>query len=268
MIRQDEIIKEVRRIATKLRTNNLTAEEFDQHGRIESSTVTDEFGSWDRALQAAALDAGSPSSRVIVRRRKVTDDEIRAEMRRVADELETTGLTERQYKQLGQIGIATILNRFGSWNQAVQTAGLDAKPRSSKADRGKVTEKDVVKEIRRVAYELHADTLTQREFRQYGRFSLSVVVGKFGSWDSAVQAAFIDSGPVEPQAEEGHKRFTEDEIIEEIRRVAAIEQTTKLTQRQFREHGRIGCSTVKNRFGSWNQAVQAAGLDADSLETA
>jgi hypothetical protein len=262
MIRQDEIIEEIRRVAGRLRTNRLTEQEFSKHAQIDILAVNIEFGSWDRALQAAALEPEPQAARVIVRRRKVSDDEIRAEMRRVADELETNRLTEQQYKQNGQIGIATVLNRFGSWNQAVQAAGLDSATRAVKADRGKVTAKDVVKEIRRVAYELRKDSLTQREFRQYGRFSSSVVLSRFGSWADAEQAAFLDPGSEASQPEAHQKKISENEIIEEIRRVAGILQTTQLTQTQFREHGRIGCSTVRNRFGSWNQAIQAAGLDA------
>ncbi len=52
-------------------------------------------------------------------------------------------------------------------------------------------------------------------------------------------------------------------IIDELRRVAAKLRTAGLTKRQFKEHGQFSLSAVENSFGSWNQAVEAARLDAN-----
>lgn len=50
-------------------------------------------------------------------------------------------------------------------------------------------------------------------------------------------------------------------IIEEIRRVAAELNVDRLSQDQFDKHHRLGgVTTAGHQFGSWNDAVKAAGL--------
>ncbi len=55
--------------------------------------------------------------------------------------------------------------------------------------------------------------------------------------------------------------YTDQEIIQEIRRVAALVGKTSLKEREFNEFSRISGSTASYRFGSWNEAVKAAGLE-------
>lgn len=54
-----------------------------------------------------------------------------------------------------------------------------------------------------------------------------------------------------------------EETIAEIRRVASKLGTDRVTQRQFKEHGIIPISTVKGRFGTWNDALRAANLETN-----
>ncbi len=51
-----------------------------------------------------------------------------------------------------------------------------------------------------------------------------------------------------------------NEIIAELRRVAELLGTSSLTIQQFREQSSISVATVEHEFGTWAQAVQAAGF--------
>lgn len=51
-----------------------------------------------------------------------------------------------------------------------------------------------------------------------------------------------------------------DQIIGEIRRVAGLLNVTGLSLAEFKRHGRVGEHAVRNSFGSWNEAIAAAGL--------
>jgi len=51
-----------------------------------------------------------------------------------------------------------------------------------------------------------------------------------------------------------------EEVISELRRVSEHLNTDHLSQSQFKQYGKISLNTVKNKFGSWNQALVAAGL--------
>ena len=53
-----------------------------------------------------------------------------------------------------------------------------------------------------------------------------------------------------------------DEIMADIRHVAEKAGTRVVTQRLYSEYGNYNPTTVSRRFGSWNHAVVAAGLDA------
>lgn len=50
-------------------------------------------------------------------------------------------------------------------------------------------------------------------------------------------------------------------IIAELRRVADALQSRPVTRPQFSEKSRISVSTVRYAFGTWNDAVRAAGIE-------
>lgn len=55
--------------------------------------------------------------------------------------------------------------------------------------------------------------------------------------------------------------FTQDEMLQEIQRVAIGLGKKSLSIAEFNKHGKISVATVLNRFGSWDLALQAAGLE-------
>lgn len=54
--------------------------------------------------------------------------------------------------------------------------------------------------------------------------------------------------------------ITDAELVADVRRVAAELGCTSLPQRRYRQHGRYSTTAMKDRFGTWNAAVAAAGL--------
>jgi hypothetical protein len=56
------------------------------------------------------------------------------------------------------------------------------------------------------------------------------------------------------------RHFSDEELLEELRRVAGLSGVTTVTQRGYLRQGRFSCKPYINRFGSWNAAVQRAGL--------
>jgi 5-methylcytosine-specific restriction endonuclease McrA len=53
---------------------------------------------------------------------------------------------------------------------------------------------------------------------------------------------------------------SDEAVLEEIRRVAALEPDHRLTQRGFNSRSRIRSGAVAERFGSWSEATRRAGL--------
>ncbi|MDH5648197.1 MAG: HNH endonuclease [Gammaproteobacteria bacterium] len=58
---------------------------------------------------------------------------------------------------------------------------------------------------------------------------------------------------------------SEDEILEDLRRVSDELGSEKITQRIYAEKGKFDVSTASRKFGSWNKALEAAGLKASNV---
>jgi hypothetical protein len=56
--------------------------------------------------------------------------------------------------------------------------------------------------------------------------------------------------------------MTKDQILAELRRVANLLGTQSVSQTEFSRHGKVRIGRVCYAFGSWNQAIQEAGLSA------
>jgi hypothetical protein len=51
-----------------------------------------------------------------------------------------------------------------------------------------------------------------------------------------------------------------DLVVEELRRVAGVLDATSVSRSQFVKHATISHAAVEQTFGSWNDAIRAAGL--------
>ena len=63
------------------------------------------------------------------------------------------------------------------------------------------------------------------------------------------------------ELEEYHRNISDDELLSDLKRVASELQKPSITGREYKERGKYGKNTVANRFGSWNKALERAGLN-------
>jgi len=54
---------------------------------------------------------------------------------------------------------------------------------------------------------------------------------------------------------------TEEEITSDLQSVSKNSSGKKITQKYYTEHGKYNCSTVIRKFGTWNKALEIAGLE-------
>jgi len=126
----EEILAEIRRVDSNLANSILTREEFDEHGKISSSTIIRRFGGWQKALIAAGLEqkySGTNISEKMRRQkaRQLPDEAVLAELNRLAKHLGKESLTVedlRNHSALMSEGV--VRRRFGSWAIALEKAGL------------------------------------------------------------------------------------------------------------------------------------------------
>ena len=84
---KEEVISELRRIATHLNTDRLTQSQFKQYGHISLNTVKRRFGSWNQALEGAGMPTAPPGPTAELHQQKISDEDLLQEIIRLTQEL-------------------------------------------------------------------------------------------------------------------------------------------------------------------------------------
>ncbi len=59
---------------------------------------------------------------------------------------------------------------------------------------------------------------------------------------------------------EYHRNISDEELINDILRVAKLCGTDRLSRTTYNKHGKYHCDTIAKRFGGWNKALEIIGL--------
>ena len=129
---------------------------------------------------------------VQLRKRNVPEEELLADLKRVASDLSKKSLTAIEYSSKGHFGVSTILRRFKQWNLALEKAGLEA------PNRQHVPETELFENVANVWTNLGRQPFGRDLDKGHGlsEFSLGTYENRFGSWNKALLAfeAFINVG--------------------------------------------------------------------------
>lgn len=129
-----------------------------------------------------------------LRRRNIPDEEILEDMRSVARVLECQTLTASQYDTNGTFGSTTALRRFGTWNKALQAAGILI------SNRQNIPTEELFENIANVWVSIGGQPFgRQMSEKMLGsEFSLGTYEKRFGSWNNALLAfiQFVENGNI------------------------------------------------------------------------
>lgn len=128
----------------------------------------------------------------------VMDDkqqEIIDELRRVAKLLNVNSLAQSEFRKYSKFSVSTIDNRFGSWNRAIEAAGLrpNASGISDSLKQPKLTDEELLQELIRLTVELGKQPTTS-EMNAFGHFSEDPYRRRWGSLREAVKIAYAKYG--------------------------------------------------------------------------
>lgn len=236
-VSRTELLAEINSIADELGRAPLP-DELDERSDHDIESYRSEFGSWYSAISTAGLEKP--------RGRRMPENELLAELRRLADELGKTPSMQDMTNQ-GGYGSATYTNRFGSWTTAIEAAGLE--PYANRTHR---STEDLLTELQQLAEELGRPP-TSREMDEKGTYSRVVYRNRFDSWNDALVAAGLD------QRTQGTTISRED-LLEELRRLAdELERPPNTTDME--ENGKYSQGVYYRRFGSWEEALKSAGIE-------
>lgn len=118
MIKQEQIIAEIRRISSKLCTERLTQKLFERNSKISVSTVRSVFGSWNRAIKAAGF---KPITNYVPEHKEIPDIELMAEIIRLTKELGKRP-SDREMQALGKFSPQPYRKRWGTFVKGREAA--------------------------------------------------------------------------------------------------------------------------------------------------
>ncbi len=185
-----DIVNEIRRVASLLGVAPLKKAAFDKVSKVHSSTIIRRFGSWRAGLEAAECGhlygGGSVTEKMRSQKgRDLRDEDLIAELRRIAQTLGRNDLTVDDIKSHSIVGSSTFRRRFGTTRIAMERAGLTVRPQSRR-----YTDDECFENL----YEVWKHYGRRPSFREINR-SPSKVGGeaymrRFGTWMRAL-AAFV-----------------------------------------------------------------------------
>jgi len=200
------------------------------------------FGSWRKAVKAAGFDY----DQFLPKRQRVKEKIISA------IQAFYKGKGTLHYREIWKDPNRlywTACNCFGNWRNAVEAAGFDY---DQFLTRCKWAREKVVSEIQ--AFYRDKGTLRHREVLQYNRKLLQAACKRFGSWRGAVEAAGFDYDQFLPE-----RKWTKERIISQIKAFYEAKGTFRYTEIR-RDSMKLYAVALKY-FGSWRNAVEAAGFD-------
>lgn len=170
---------------------------------------------------------------------RYTDDELLNMLREKAEELSRIP----KYDDVRQH--SSICRRFGTWNKALKLAGF-----TPSDIRRRYTDEELFNVLREKAKELGRPPKMKEVRLEY------VIKDQFGSWNKGIELAGLTPRNV---GREG-VGYTDDELLNILKekakelnslpRVRDVEQAT----------------TIRNRFGSWFNALVLAGLIPEDIQ--
>ena len=176
----------------------------------------------------------------------VSEEDILDDIRKVANELGVRDFNFSKYDKFGKYGLRIINQKIGPWQKAKDLAGL------IKLKRSKYSEKELLNDVKNV-FELNGRKyLSKSKYLKLGKYKNSSIYKRLGDWNNVLIKADIDSNI--------DHYFSNEDIIEEIKRVAGIVGESSFNLSKLLKLSDIKLYLISKRFGNWKQACELAGI--------
>lgn len=113
-VSDDDLLSDLRRCASEIGRETITAAEYESIGKVHSSTFQRRFGSWVKALEMAGL---KPSRSKI----GITNDELMENIKTIWVSLGRQPRYSEVKAPVSKYSAGTYENRFDSWKDALAT---------------------------------------------------------------------------------------------------------------------------------------------------
>lgn len=257
----EDLLEELRRVAELVEKPVLTMTSFRKHSRIDCTTFLARFGGWKTSLERAGLGwmyyYAAPEGTHV----RYTDEALLEEVRRVAALVDDAVLTVTDFQRYSRISLATFKHRMGLWNTVLELAGVGhmfsgaVLAGHTAYASGGYPDEVLLAEVRRVAELVDKPVLAVQDFDRHSRIGFCTLLRRFGNWHATLERAGVGQMFRLTRA-----RYTDEHLLDEVRRVAGIVGTPELKIGDFTKHSGIGAPTIRSRFGTWQAALERVGL--------
>ncbi len=124
-----------------------------------------------------------------------------------------------------------------------------------------LTDDEILADIKSVASSLGTDYISIATYKQHGKYSQCAIQNHFGTWKNALSLAGLRNTRTSKEL----KRISDDEYFSDLRRVAALTHSSTVLYRDYQKYGKYAAENFFKRFGEWDNALIAAGLEATGL---
>ncbi len=178
-VSEDELLDDLRRVASQIGDEYMSISKYKRlGGKHNDATFAKYFGSWLNALAKAGLR----TSRNEKEMKRISDEALINDVKRVAEELGVETITSSQYAEMGIVSFWTITNRLGAWEEILSKAGL-----KSTGYKTSISDIDLLNEIERIWITLGKQPTTDDMKKGVSKYNLCTFTRRFGGWRKALE---------------------------------------------------------------------------------
>lgn len=182
-----EIINDLRTVANNLGKKSLKMREYskDNGAKFNYQTAKKRFGTWKDVMERAGLEIEKSIHGIEYGESSLREELLIGDLIKVSKIFKNPKFTIAEYDEHGQFGSATIIKRFGGWNNAKLKAGLEIGRNYN----------TTIEEYMQNIFSLWSHYGRQPKYsevvRPISKYNVSSYENKFGTWRKALEA-FID----------------------------------------------------------------------------
>jgi len=252
---REKIAAEIKHLADKgvrLTVKNVSR----QHSALYSAALR-YYKSWGDAVKSAGIDYDAIKRES---RREAVSKITKWDRTRVLAEIKTVPFEQLWYVYKNNVALHSAARReFGSWRKALEAAGYDYDEVNKAAGTRYTswTREKIINMIR----DLPPDRLSYGNMTKENLLLYSAAYRRFGNWQNALRAAGLPEDLIKKSFK--NRKWTPDRIIEEIKKRHSA--GGKLASGYMQRHNPSLFSAAFRRFGSWGEAIIAAGIDYKTI---
>jgi hypothetical protein len=171
----------------------------------------------------------------------ISEEEALSDLRNVSKTLKKTSFTIEEYGKHGKFSDSAIRTKFGSWEVALNKAGLNY-------SRKIISNDELIDDLLKTAHKLKVDTLSKKEYDLHGNYDANTISVRFDGWNKALILA-------------GLEIYRDTNISDELLMQNILNVWVKLgkqpTFRQMCEPlSKYSTGPYTNKYGTWMAALK------------